>query len=218
MLNISLHCKSAKETKPSINVSELLKAGLLKKAPKDGEQVVLKLVNSGGIVAEQDFYGSRGGKTLYAKNGFNDYLFDAPEVGVPTTVGVCGVVTKAGKTTSQPAQRQTVGKGLSALNKLVKQYGTKVAAAQAIGVSVDTLRRMFKRAELEAKTAAPKKASTGRAMVKTTRKTARASHNLFTKASVKEALRKTGGNKAAAANLLGTNPRTLGRAIEKLGL
>ncbi len=248
MINLKLTSKGAGDDaqgKPSLTTKQLLDAGLLKKAPKAGDKVELKLVNSAGIVAVQDFYASRGGDTLYAKEGFNDYLFDTPSRGNPVTVGCCGVVQSSGSTGRQPVD---TGRGnaittrvsdrptsLSALKRLVSEYGTKVAAATSLGISVDTLRRLFKKAEANeasskktAKKSSSKKSSSSKktaAPVKTTKSTKggrgltfETNYGYYTLSDIKKALKDTKGNKAAAADLLGTNPRTFGRWLAKAGI
>ena len=241
MLKLTLVCKSKGDIgKPTVITSDLIKAGFLKKKPKNGETVNLRLVNNGGITADQDFVASRDGNTLYAKNGFNTYLFDAPKVGKSVTVGCVGLVgAKAAKIASvgtsakefEPSSDRSAYTSLKALNKLLSAFPTKVAAAASIGVSVDTLRRMISKATAAALSAAAAPAKKQTRKASSSKKKAVAvkvtsSKPLMTLAksggySAKQlisALKQSGGVKSLAAKKLGTNPRTFGRWLEAQGL
>lgn len=243
MLNTELVTKSEKDRVPTLNTAPLIKAGLLSRKPKNGERVDVRLVNSAGIVAEQDFYGSRDGSTIYAKNGFNSYLFDLPKLSKPTKVGVCEA-NFSDDDDSYTSEDFDTGRGhavrtrvtsaptsLTALNRLVSEYGSKTAAAESLGVSPRTFGRMFEKAQAAE---ASSKRSSGRsqasksgrfgsqkkaspAATKSSSRSNTYGKTNITKTALKQAL-KGGNSNAAAADLLGWSSDTIRRAKEFFGL
>lgn len=112
MVTIKLVTRSAKDRKPTINMSELLTFGLISKKTKlvDGDVFLLKLSPIGaapGILVEQEFQVSREGRTLYAKDGWNHYLFGMPSVGEPLEVNCAGALSakEVKQLNSKPKQK-----------------------------------------------------------------------------------------------------------------
>jgi hypothetical protein len=160
MIEITLVTKSAGDEnakKASINTRELVKLGILKKLPKDGQRVTLKLAPIGaapGILADQDFVASREGATLYSKDGFNHYLFGVPTRGNPIKVYCAGIVqeekklkaitvkvvgTHEGRTTFTTPSKSDLNRLLS------KTGGNKAECARILGVSPRTFGRFLER-------------------------------------------------------------------------
>lgn len=224
----------SRDTTPTVNTSALIKAGLLRKRDiKQGEVFRLKLVNKAGIVAETDFTVNRADGTTMKANRWNSHLFEMPRNGAPVSYGVCAVykVPKVEVTSkangapdghSESAQRLC---RLAALNKLLSRYGTKVAAAFALGISVDTLRRMFKKAEAEAATAPAENKTATKAKSKKTAnskapKNSRSNTYGAAKISLEElkSALKSGGTVTGAAKVLGVSRETVRRARDYFGV
>jgi hypothetical protein len=212
MLQIKMVSRSEHDTKPTINTNDLIKAGFLKSKPSDGSVVELKLVNSGGIVAVQDFVASRNGSTLYAKNGFNDYLFGLPSVGNPIHVGCVGLAKRISSTYTAPSS-------IKELKALLNGFPTKKAAAEAIGLSTDSLRRLEKKIIANAASKGAKVSvssnATPTAKASTSKKTPEKIYGKFklSKTQISNAL-KISFSKSDAASFLAVSTDTLRRAMK----
>jgi hypothetical protein len=225
MFNLKLTAKSQKDRKPTINTRDLLNAGLISKLPENGEKIELKLVNSGDIVATQDFYASRDGNTLYAKEGWNDYLFDLPSVGNPVYIKCAGVINGNRSTgpvwkdsQAAPIERPTT---LAGIKKLLASFPTKIAAAASIGVSVDTLRRMIDKVASNSSVATKSQKTSKvpqKSAPKATKLTNGTTYGAFelTAKELKTALRS--GSTSEAADILGVSTDTIRRAKSFFGI